>query len=309
MLSILQGMAIPETQALYNEAVRLEKSGKLKEAKETYQKIIAEDTSFHLAYQNLGAIAAKSGNHSEAIEFFLRAIKLSPDYKNYYNVGVSFYRLKEYEKAIQFLKQSLHLDKRFVLGHLLLAQIYQILEIDEKTEIYLTNVIKIDPNHKSALGGLAMYYYERNRYPESLRMLERYLLLYPGNSQLKIIQSEVLAKQGNYKASANMLVEMAKTDAGFTNFNQTLANAWQEEDEISKKSLERIQGTAKKKLKEFQTKLELSRESPEEFTPPEPQEALDLSLLYLFNGNPEKAMQYLVYAQKMKENTDPTGSS
>jgi tetratricopeptide (TPR) repeat protein len=302
-------MANPETQSLYNDAVRLEKSGKPNEAKEKYSRILELDPNFHLAYQNLGAITAKEGNHKQAIDYFSRAIKIVPDYKNYYNIGVSFYRLEEHEKAISFLKQALHYEKRFVLGHLLLAQIYQILENDEKTEIYLTNVIKIDPNHKSALGGLAMYYYERNRYPESLRMLERYLLLYPGNSQLKLIQSEVLAKQGNFKASANMLVEMTKTDAGFTNFNQTLASAWQEEDEIGKKSLERIQGTAKKKLKEFQTKLELSRENPDEFSPPEPQEALDLSLLYLFNGNPEKAMQYLVFAQKMKENTDPTGSS
>jgi predicted Zn-dependent protease len=302
-------MATPEIQILYNEAVRLEKSGKPNEAKEKYLEIISKDSLFHLAYQNLGAISAKEGKHLDAIEYFSRAIKISPEYKNYYNIGVSFYRLKEYEKAIQFLKQALHHEKRFVLGHLLLAQIYQILENDEKTEIYLTNVIKMEPNHKSALGGLAMYYYERNRYPESLRMIERYLLLYPGNSQLKLIQSEVLAKQGNYKASANMLVEMTKTEAGFTNFNQTLANAWQEEDEIAKKSLERIQGTAKKRLKEFQTKLELSRESPDEFSPPDPQEALDLSLLYLFNGNPEKAMQYLVFAQKMKENSDPTGSS
>ncbi len=302
-------MASQDIQSLYNEAVRLEKSGNNKEAKDLYSKVIVSDPAFHLAYQNLGVIYAKEGNHAHAIDAFSKAIKISPDFKNCYNIAVSFYRLKEYEKSVHFLKQSLHLEKKFVLAHLLLAQIYQIQENDEKTEIYLTNVIKIDPKHKSALGGLAMYYYERNRYPESLRMLERYLLLYPGNAQLRLIQSEILAKQGHYKASANLLVEMSKTDAGFTSFNQTLEAAWKEEDEMAKESLHRIQGKAKKKLKEFQAKLELSRENPEEFAPPDPQEALDLSLLYLFNGNPEKAMQYLVFAQKMKENTDSTGSS
>ncbi len=302
-------MASSEIQLIYNEAVRLAKSGNLQESKAKYEELISKDPGFHLAYQNLGAIYAKENDHILAIENFSKSIKIEPDHKNYYNIGFSFYRLKEYEKAIHFLKQALHLEKKFVLSHLLLAQIYQTLENDDKTEIYLTNVIKIDPNHKSALGGLAMYYYERNRYPESLRMLERYLLLYPNNSQLKLIQSEVLAKQGNFKASANLLVEMTKTEEGFTNFNQTLASAWQEEDELAKKSLERIQGTAKKRLKEFQTKLELSRENPNEFSPPEPQDALDLSLLYLFNGNPEKAMQYLVFAQKMQENNDQTGTT
>ncbi|GBF51536.1 anaphase-promoting complex, cyclosome, subunit 3 [Leptospira ryugenii] len=297
-------MQAPEIQSLFNEAVRLEKAGERKKSKETYLKIIELSPDHHLSYQNLGAIFSKEGDHRNALDFFLKAIRLNPDFKNYYNAGVSVFKLKEYEKAVHFIKQALHLNKQFILGHLLLAQIYQHLNQDEKTEIYLKNIIKLDPNHKSALGGLAMFYYERKRYPESLKMLERYLLLYPGNAQLKLIQSEVLAKQGNFKESANLLMEMTKTDVGFTHFNETLASAWQEEDELAKESIHRIQTTAKKRLKEFQTKLELSRENPEEFAPPEPQEALDLSLLYLFNGNPEKAMQYLVFAQKMKENTD-----
>ncbi|TGN11177.1 tetratricopeptide repeat protein [Leptospira ilyithenensis] len=291
-------------QSWFNDAVRLEKSGQSAEAKRLYEKIIQEDSAYYLAYQNLGVIYVKENDHVRATQFFSQAVKIHPDFKNCYNIAVSFFRLKELEKSIHFLKQALKFEKKFVLAHLLLAQIYQINENDEKTEVYLTNVVKIDPNHKTALGGLAMFYYERNRYPESLKMLERYLLLYPGNSQLRLIQSDILAKQGNYKASATLLTEIATHDSGFVSFNQTLEKAWGEEDALAKESLHRIQGNAKKKLKEFKTKLELSRENPEEFLPPDPQEAMDLSLLYLFNGNPEKAMQYLVFAQKMKENTE-----
>lgn len=293
-------MEIPN---LFNEAVKLERTGDIESAKKKYKEILDIDPKYHLAYQNLGVLSAKEGNHSDAVYFFTKAFQLNENIKNCYNLAVSLYRMGELEKSINFLKQTLTYEKKFISAHLLLAQIYQKLGNDDKTEIYLNNVIKIESNHKSALGGLAMFYYERSRYPESLKMIERYLVLYPGNTQLKVIQSEILAKQGNFKASANLLVDMVKTDTGFTNFNETLSSAWKEEDEIVKESLERIQTKAKKKLKEFQTKLELSKENPEEFSPPEPQDALDLSLLYLFNGNPEKAMQYLVFAQKIKENT------
>lgn len=293
-----------EIQTLFNEAVRLERLGDIDSAKQKYKAVLVIDSEYHLAYQNLGVIFAKEGNHAEAVTNFSKAYKLNSNIKNCYNLAVSLYKAGELEKSVSFLKQTLNFEKKFISAHLLLAQIYQKLENDEKTELYLNNVIKLEPDHKSALGGLAMFYYERNRFPESLKMIERYLVLYPGNAQLKVIQSEILAKQGNYKASANLLVDMVKQDAGFTNFNETLVSAWKEEDAIAKESLVRIKSRAKKRLKEFQAKLELSKEHPEDFSPPEPREALDLSLLYLFNGNPEKAMQYLVFAQKMKENTD-----
>ncbi|TGL51629.1 tetratricopeptide repeat protein [Leptospira kemamanensis] len=298
-----------EILALFNEAVRLERNGEWDRAETQYKSLLEKDPNYHLALQNLGVIYAKQGKHAEAIPLFSKAYQLHANVKNCYNLAVSLYKHNEIEKAVSFLKQTLSFEKKFISAHLLLAQAYQKLGNDEKTEVYLNNVIKIEPNHKSALGGLAMFYYERNRFPESLKMIERYLILYPGNAQLKIIQSEILAKQGNYKASANLLTTMVKEDVGFTHFNETLQSSWQEEDSIAKESLERIQSKAKKKLKEFKTKLELSKENPDEFSPPDPQEALDLSLLYLFNGNPEKAMQYLVFAQKMKEKTDSDGTS
>jgi len=298
-----------EIQTLFNEAVRLEQNGEWDRAEIQYKILLGKDPNYHLALQNLGVIYAKQGKHAEAIPLFSKAYKLHANVKNCYNLAVSLYKHEETEKAISFLKQTLTFEKKFISAHLLLAQAYQKLGNDEKTEVYLNNVIKIEPNHKSALGGLAMFYYERNRFPESLKMIERYLILYPGNAQLKIIQSEILAKQGNYKASATLLSTMVKEDVGFTNFNESLHAAWLEEDGVAHESLVRIQSKAKKKLKEFQTKLELSKENPEEFSPPDAQEALDLSLLYLFNGNPEKAMQYLVFAQKMKEKTDPDRQS
>lgn len=300
-----------EIQNAFNEAVRLERAGETKKAMDLYAKILKEDPKFAFAAQNLGVLHSKEGNYKEAGQCFSLAYKYQPTVKNCYNLAATFYKMEEYEKSISFLKQALHLEKKFLAAHLLLAQIYQKLGNDPKTEIYLTNVLKMEPDHKSALGGLAMFYYERNRFPESLKMIEKYLVLYPGNVQLKVIQSEILAKQGNFKASAGLLSSLVKEEKGFTKFNESLGKYWQDEEPIVRESLERIQGKAKKKLKEFQTKLELSKENPDEFSPPEPQEAFDLSLLYLFNGNPEKAMQYLVFAQKMKETAqkDPTDVS
>ncbi len=261
-------------ERLYSQAVALDKEGKSEEAADLYR---------------------QSG------DLFQSQAEKTKSYKAFYNAGISFYKLGEMVRALQNLKACLHAERRFIPAHLLVAQIYQWDGNDEKTEIYLQNVLKIDETQKSALGGLAMFYYEKNRFPESLQMLERYLTLYPNNPQLKILKTEVLAKQGNFKQSATLLKEMVTKDQGFISFNQTIEKAWQEEDAVARKSFQQIQVKAKKKLKEFKAKLNLAEENPENFSPPDPQEALDLSLLYLFNGDPEKAVQYLVYAQKLKD--------
>lgn len=259
-------------------------------------------------YYSQAVALDKAGKREEAIELFKKSGELfqtqgekTQSYKAYYNAGISFYKLGEMVRALQNLKACLHAERKFIPAHLLIAQIYQWDGNEEKTEIYLQNVLKIEPTHKSALGGLAMFYYEKNRFNESLQMLDKYLTIYPNNPHLKILKTEVLAKQGNFKQSATMLKEMVTQDQGFIGFNQSIEKAWQEEDSIARKSFKQIQNKAKKKLKEFKTKLSLAEENPENFSPPEPQEALDLSLLYLFNGDPEKAVQYLVYAQKLKE--------
>jgi len=258
-----------------------------------------------------GSELAKAGDLQGAQEFFRKAAPLfeqqgieKKNYKALYNAGITYYKLNEKEKSLHCLKACLHLERRFLPAHLLVAQIYQWNGNDEKTEAYLLNVIRIQPNHKAALGGLAMFYYERQKYDQSMKMLERYLLLYPDNPQLKVLQTEILARQGNYKQSSDLLQKLVREEVGFVSFNQAIQKAWEEEDANTQSTLESIQTKTQKKLKEFKTKWSLSSEDPEQFSPPEPQEALDLSLLYLFHGEPEKAVKYLVYAQKLKEQGD-----
>ncbi|NUM42801.1 MAG: anaphase-promoting protein, partial [Leptospiraceae bacterium] len=78
------------------------------------------------------------------------------------------------------------------------------------------------------------------------------------------------------------------------------------QDSETKKQFEKIQKKKKNKLSEFKSKIELNKENPEDFSGPDSQDALDLSLLHLFNGEPEKAMKYLIYAQKIQNESKNT---
>jgi len=264
---------------LYQEAIAFEKAGNLAQAKAAFQE--------------------------SAKIFFEQAVQRS-NHKSYYNAGIAYYKLGDYPKSVGSLKACLQIEKRFVPAHLLLAQIYQWHGKDKATKTYLLNVLKIDPNHKAALGGLAMFYYDRNQYDECLRMLDQSLSLYPDNSYLKVLKTEILAKQGNYKESAIELQRMVKEDKGFVEFNNLIQSSNQNQEFIQ--THKKMEKETQKKLKEFKAKWSLAQEDPENFAPPDPQEALDLSLLYLFKGNPEQAMKYFVYAQKLKNDQETVPS-
>lgn len=255
---------------LFNQAVQKETKGLLDEARTLYYQAVKKDPQFIQAWLNLGSIEFKSENISE---------------------------------AIHALKAALKIDKKLLQAHLLLAQIYRQENQDKQTEIYLTNAYKLDSKNKFALGALAMFYYDKSLYSESLKMVDLYLAYYPDDKNLRILRTDILAKQGNYKASLSELTELVQKDAGFASFQSNMKKTWSEADDEIKVHVENLAKKTKSKIEEFKSKLELSKENPEDFSPPDPQDAMDLSLLYLFQGDSEKAMKYLVYAKKSSDDT------
>lgn len=251
---------------------------------------------------NQAVKAEKEKNLDQAENYYLRSLEKDVNsVTTWLNLGSLQFRLNKKLEGIKSLKQALKIDKRLLQAHLILAQIYRELDQDKQTEIYLTNAYKIDSKNKFALGALAVFYYDKGMFSESLKMVDQYLNFYPDDKNLKILRTDILAKQGNYKESLSELTELVKKDAGFVNFQSSVRKSLSGGDPEIKEHVENLAKKTKAKIHEFRTKLELSKENPEDFTPPDPQEAMDLSLLYLFQGDSEKAMKYLVYAKKAND--------
>lgn len=240
----------------------------------------------------------------EAENYYQLALEKDPGFiQAWLNLGSLQFRMEKKKEAVRSLKQGLRLDKRLLQAHLLLAQIYREENQEKQTEIYLTNAYKIDPKNKFALGALSVFYYDNGLYVESLKMVDQYLNFYPDDKNLRILRTDILAKQGNYKASLNELTELVQKDAGFASFQSSVKKSISGEDPEIRNHVENLAKKTKDKIHEFKAKLELSKENPEDFAPPDPQDAMDLSLLYLFQGETEKAMKYLVYAKKTNDET------
>ncbi|EKR64123.1 tetratricopeptide repeat protein [Leptospira weilii str. 2006001853] len=300
----MAGIDISKT---FNRALALEKEGKYSEAAQLYESLIQSQPKYQKSYLNLGALYSKQSNSRKAIEIYQKALEIGKTPELYYNIGVELYRIGEIETAIRSLKKSLEIEKRFLKSHILLAYCYRQLEKDDKTELYFTNAIRLDPKNQMALTALATLYFEKERWKECLETANKVNKLYPGDSRMQVLLSEVYTRLGNFKQSFEILKQATTQSKGFTRLSDAIEESKKNPEEAA--FFDSLEKLTKNKLDEFRSKFEMNKENPEDFSPPNPQDALDLSLMYLFHGDREQALKYMLYAQKQLEESNAQESS
>ncbi|EMI70531.1 tetratricopeptide repeat protein [Leptospira noguchii] len=286
----------------FNQALILEKEGNYPEAIRLYEDLIQSQPKYQKPYLNLGALYSKQGNSKKAIEVYQKALYVGKSPELYYNIGIELYRTGETETAIRSLKKSLEIEKRFLNSHILLAYCYRQLEKDDKTELYLTNAIRLDPKNRMALTALATLYFEKERWRDCLETANKVNKLFPNDPRIQVLLSEVHTRLGNFKQSFEILKQATSQSKGFTRFSDAIEESKKNPEEAA--FFDSLEKLTKNKLDEFRSKLEMNQENPEDFSPPNPQDALDLSLMYLFHGDKERALKYMLYAQKQLEESN-----
>ncbi|PJZ78032.1 tetratricopeptide repeat protein [Leptospira neocaledonica] len=287
----------------FNEALKLEKEGKISQAAKVYSEILGMNPKFQKAYLNLGALYSRTGDSEKAIKTYQKALELGKTTELYYNLGVELYRLGSLDAAVKALKSSLELNKKYLNSHLLLAYCYKQLDRPDKSELYLKNAIKLDPKNKTAYAALATIYFDTEKWEQALAAANVAIQINPNDPRMEILMTEIHVKLGNYKQSFETLKKVTTTAQGFVQFNDSIKAAKQKPKPEEKVFFDNLEVLTRKKLDEFKDKLTLSKENPQDFEAPEAQDALDLSLMYLFHGDTERALKYLLYAQKnLQEN-------
>jgi tetratricopeptide (TPR) repeat protein len=140
------------------------------------QKVIAANTSLAAgAYDLLGSIYDKDNEKDKAIETYMAGIKANPAYQRlYYNLGLVYFRYKEYAEA----------------------------------EKYAIEAIKLDPTHASSQRMYALVCFHQNKRVPALLGFCSFILLEPNtarsvesyNNIQHIIQGGIL-RDGNGKAT------------------------------------------------------------------------------------------------------------
>ncbi len=155
------------TQELTDRAEQLEDAGKLDEALEFWRAAIRRETD-PIVLSQFGSLATKLQKWSDAENALTLAIKLAPELPYAYSLlGSLYFDQDKLEKAMQYFKKSLEIEKRAsTLTQLGVVQLD--LGLVDHGRASLERAIELDPNYEEAYYNLGLIYRE----DESSRAVE-----------------------------------------------------------------------------------------------------------------------------------------
>ena len=107
LLMAMMGCENPAKSRLYTEegSKQLLRYSDYKKAEETLTKAIKYDKNNFEAYYYRGCAKVNAMKYQEAIEDFLKAVELKPDYADaYFNLGRTYYMIHNEDKACEYYK-------------------------------------------------------------------------------------------------------------------------------------------------------------------------------------------------------------
>lgn len=293
---------------LYNEALKREKAGKLDEATRLYLQALQQNPSFRPALMNLGGIEGKLRRPARSIEYYEAALRLESDEAVHFNLGSEYYQTKNYEKAASHLIQCLKINSRFLRAHILLAYVYEARRLPEKARVYFKNAIKLQPSSRIAVLGLLLNLSNAREYKEALQVCQASLKLSPEDQTVLGLRAGLLMEMGDYQKSAEELQRLSRESRGYRSFGEHIAEARKSSDQESQVFFEGVRNRIQEKSRSLRQRVEerkRAREAGKNLNRSElnqdARDMMDLSLMYLFSGESEKAMQFLVQARKLKD--------
>lgn len=277
-----------------NHKLRLAKQYEQKEnwnqALELYKELYLQSKNPAFLFK-LGFLSSKLKNHKEAINYYIEYLKHIPkDVNVLHNLGIEYFQIQDYENSKHMLLRSIEIDSNFIRSYLILGYIYEILEDYKEALKIFSLVIKKDPNNKLAVEGIVLSLIKINELEKALEICNQYQKIFPENLTLKNLKTGILLRLNKTEEFYHELKEITEKDQKFKSFERYL---------------EDLKGKRENEYKEFANEVQkkLAQKTKEIHEKEDSKTYLDLSILSLFSGNKENALEYLKKALEIKSKT------
>jgi adenylate cyclase len=176
----------------------------------------------HLFYQYT------RGGHRAAIEMYLKALELDPNFALAYAglaVCYAFLIVRGWDenaiwlsKAEEAALKALGIDQRLPEAHFALGYVYEMKEEWDKEEGAMRRVLLLNPNHAHAHDSLGDVYYQRDQLEEAIAEYQTALRLDPFHPRAPIQLAATYEKAGQYRAA---IAQLERTSEVLPDFDWT----------------------------------------------------------------------------------------
>jgi Flp pilus assembly protein TadD/peroxiredoxin len=164
----------------FTYGVALFQHGYLDQAAESFQQVVVSKPDDPDAYYNLGTLALRKNDFSDARKYLEQTLKLRSNYPEAWNnLGMMAAQEGRPEEAIQNFKQSLQLRPKYAIALLNLGNVYRRQRDFPKAEESLRNALELEPDDPEINYSLGMLYAQQNQPQNASDYFQKALTLRP----------------------------------------------------------------------------------------------------------------------------------
>jgi len=143
--------------AYNNLGVELDKQGRLEEAVECFLKALQIKPDYVDAHYSLGVVLEKQDRKEAAMDHYLQALRINPNYvRAQYNIGLSLSKQGRLEEAVDYYLQALRINPEYVDAHYNLANILIKQGRTREAIDHYRRVLRISPDYAEAHNNLGL---------------------------------------------------------------------------------------------------------------------------------------------------------
>ena len=121
-----------------------------------FERALALNRYNYVAHNNLGNVFVKEGRYAEAVDHFVEALNLKPDYADAYNNrGLAAADQGSMEEALWYLREGLKKRPGYARAHYNLANLLVRNNMKQEAVEQYEEALRIDPNYENAKKALA----------------------------------------------------------------------------------------------------------------------------------------------------------
>lgn len=168
-----------------------------------YRKAISFDSTYYLAWSNLGTTYYFEGLTKVAIPYFIKSVQLNPDYaQGWFNLGKSYDLLGKKDSAAYSLQHSIRSDSTFLTPYVEYSRIFFQDKDTANGFRYLRLASKNIPKAELPWTSMSVQYFALNDSVRGIAALEQAAKIYqPNISRLEILENYFRRKGDNEKAA------------------------------------------------------------------------------------------------------------
>ncbi len=198
-------------------------TGRLQEAKQLYEKVLALNPENATARYNLGIIYKQLGDYDRGVEEWRHVVRMEPGHPNVHiNIGNYYFSRGELEKAFQEFKAEIRRNPRNPLGYFNLGNYWRRVGELERAEASWIKALSYKQDLEVCRLRLGTLYFEDNRLGKARQQFEAVLRFNPGSAPAMFNLGHVAYKEGRVADAASLYERSANADR---NFADPLINA------------------------------------------------------------------------------------